>query len=328
MFTSHDSPVLSLANSTTLVGRVAPTLLDFVGLWVQTYSDFDVLVAKTMSADWVTQHQPVISQRGHKESRFTSFTSKTGSAPPIPSSFSSSQDDHVLYTRFALGHPMGLLCPCYVRECKRGTTTKQRDSYVLVTCNQCTESWSVPIYRTDKSTALGHRDIVAVPFPRETYPLLWATKNVEKGEAPSKDVDKREGPSKTYKTGQGSKMHGKPSRTSNKSTNTKPQGIPKIKTHHVAPTNDDTHPNLIRRSASFSGSSSTGPRSESLKIRIPGSTPSSVPSTPGVSPSDGSPSDTSTPSITPYDVRQLRKRVLDQTSPPPVGKRPRSHDRS
>ncbi|KAF9646686.1 hypothetical protein BDM02DRAFT_3188658 [Thelephora ganbajun] len=50
--------VLSLANNTTVVSKVSARLLDLVAYWVQTLSDYNVLVAKAMTCDWAKEHMP------------------------------------------------------------------------------------------------------------------------------------------------------------------------------------------------------------------------------------------------------------------------------
>jgi len=343
VISSHKSPVLSFANATTLVGRVAPTLLDFIALWVQTHSGFDFLVAKTMSAEWVLHHQPVISQHGHEESRFTAFFLKGGLPAEIPSPFSTRKDDHVLYTRFSLGQPMGLLAPCYSRSCSRGTSTKQRDAYVQVTCNQCRRKWILPLFHTTRgASVLGRRDLVAVPFPRETYPLAWGADR--KGKELSKGGDVQGVSTKISKPGSGPKRHEGPPDTTGKRTKAKPHGVPKIKTHpapHPSGTGDPLKHQSLHRAASFpAASSSTGPLPGPLKIRLPRSTPgsaqgtpgpsptslSSTFSTPGPSPTDGSHSNNTT-SLPPQQQRPARKRLQEPSSPPSSSKRQRSQGR-
>jgi hypothetical protein len=48
-----------LANSATVVSEVSGVLLDLVAYWVQTLSDFDILIGKTMSGDWAKEICPL-----------------------------------------------------------------------------------------------------------------------------------------------------------------------------------------------------------------------------------------------------------------------------
>lgn len=89
--------VLSLANKITLVGDVVDALLSFTALWVQTPSDYDVLVAKSFSAEWTRAHEPVISRKGDA--------------------------GHTLYTRFSVAQPGGMLVLCH-RMCHQQILAK------------------------------------------------------------------------------------------------------------------------------------------------------------------------------------------------------------
>jgi len=243
---SHYSDVLSLANNATLVGEVASVLLQFIAYWVQTPSSYDALFAKAMPDGWATIHQPVLSQHGHEATRFTTYEGP----PPPPLLLPHPKDDHILYTNYSLGQPMGMLSPCY-RGCASGITIKQMDNTVRLTCQMCSEVWRVPLYRTKPTTTLGRKELVAVPYPQQIHPTLRAP------------------PPQPTKSARGKPTGGKHSKgKSTRGRSTKPTGTPSIK----APTNDSLYPpvaEVMSRSSSLPiASTSAEPSSETPTIRI------------------------------------------------------------
>jgi len=286
MYTSHCSDVLSLANDTTVVGTVAPTLLDFIAYWVQSPSTYDAIFSKAIPPQWAQVHQPVLSRHGHVERRFTKYKGPEPSTPPPPPP----ANDHILYTKFSFGQPRGLLSPCY-RRCGRGTDSKQAGNSVHLTCNGCFEEWWVPTYRTEDSTPLGH-GLVAVPYPQGIYPRQTLNRN-ERHQPESTRVQKQSrGASSKGKHTMGGPTKGGSSKV--KPTNTKTTHRPTL------PTNATLHPPLpeaMGRSNSLPITSTTAnPRSSRLSIRLPPRpTSTSGLSVQGLSPSDGSRSATATP---------------------------------
>ncbi|KAF9642917.1 hypothetical protein BDM02DRAFT_3132771 [Thelephora ganbajun] len=139
--------VLSLANNTTVVSKVSARLLDLVAYWVQTLSDYNVLMAKAMTCDWAKEHMPVLSRQGNDPTCHTTYTS--GNPPaPVPITPAPSQDDHILYTKFSLGQPKGMTVLCHLR---------------------CT----IAKFSTDMATPLGRQVLVAVKYPLEQFPTQW-----------------------------------------------------------------------------------------------------------------------------------------------------------
>lgn len=167
---SHCADVLSFANQAMVVREVAPKLIDLLMYWVQSGSDYPVLFSKVISSSWAQEHLPVLSQHGHDPARFTTYTSLRTKAK-VPITFTPScPDDHILFTKFSLGQPRGQLAPC-VQRCNQVMVFKQGKSggSVRITCPGCRSSAMVEAYGTDRSTVLGRRQLVAVPYPQRLY---------------------------------------------------------------------------------------------------------------------------------------------------------------
>ena len=108
--------VVSLADNTTVVGKVASQIGDFASRWVQSRStDFNVLAAMTFPAEWVREHWPVIS---------------------------TPDGEHVLYTRYQASHPNGqpVLCGS---GCRVPLRAKPRKATVRIVCTGCKSRCSV-----------------------------------------------------------------------------------------------------------------------------------------------------------------------------------------
>ena len=157
--------VLSFANKTTIVGDIAPTLLSLISNWVETCSDYETLMAKSVSSTWANNHLPVLSGRGHDPSRYSKF-SKDGQEV---ANDTSDGDDHILYTRFNLGQPRGKTIKCH-GGCDKGITSKQTKGGVRVECKGCKSRSMVPAFKTSTTTLLGKRGLVAVAYPQDQYP--------------------------------------------------------------------------------------------------------------------------------------------------------------
>jgi hypothetical protein len=146
VYASHCADaVLSFANNLTLVGDIASALTDFSTRWVQTPSDYDFLVAGTMSADWCLKHQPVLSRNGQ---------------------------GHFLYSKFNIGRPGGMLVMCHLR-C--GKLVKSRDigKVVQYTCTKCDSRCTTERILTDQETTLGRCALVKAEYPLRLYPAEW-----------------------------------------------------------------------------------------------------------------------------------------------------------
>jgi len=138
--------VLSLANNITLVGDVTETLLKFTALWVQTPSDYDVLIAKSVPAQWAKIHQPVLSRHGDA--------------------------GHTLYTKFSLAEPGGKRVVCH-RTCDQVIFSRQDGKKVRMKCLGCDSRCVVPVVKSDKESFLGSVNITKVRYPPEQYPTEW-----------------------------------------------------------------------------------------------------------------------------------------------------------
>ncbi|KAF9789555.1 hypothetical protein BJ322DRAFT_1177906 [Thelephora terrestris] len=156
--------------SELLTGEVAPVLLPLISDWVQTSSDYDVLIAKSVQAGWAHRNHPVLSRRGHDPSRYTKFTSTEE-----PHVMASGKDDHILYTRFDLGQPGGRIVRCF-RGCEKGIGAKPGKNTVRIKCDGS--------FRSSTETTLGRFSLVAVAYPQELYPTPhWNPTNTENDQA-------------------------------------------------------------------------------------------------------------------------------------------------
>ena len=159
VFTRHCADaVLSFANRKTLVGDVSPVLIDFTCGWIQTPSNYDVLVAKTMTPSWVAIHQPVISRHN-----------------------GTPKGEHTLFTEYGAGYPDGqiALCP---KRCGRPMVHKAGDTNVRVRCSECKTTARVPKFTTGRTTILAAVDIVPVPFPRPIFSVSWVSGKSEQAD--------------------------------------------------------------------------------------------------------------------------------------------------
>lgn len=164
-----------MAKPTTLVGEVAVPVLDLAANWVQTLSDYDVLIAKLITRKWAKDHMPVLSRHGHNPARFTTYHS---SHPLVqtPTPSMPVQDDHILFTEFSLGQPGGKFIEH--GQCAWGTTPKPTATGVRIACNRCKARCTVPKFTTDPTTPLGAQALVAIKYPQVLYIAEWTMTKV------------------------------------------------------------------------------------------------------------------------------------------------------
>ena len=146
---SHDAEaVLSLANTSTVVGDVASPVAEFLMAWIQTSSDYDTLFAKVLCDDWAREHKPVLS---------------TG------------PNSHTLYTGYDPTEPGGLLALCHWgcgRENQSVSSSGPRLD-IKINCRECRSNCTFPRPKKDQSTALGSRSLVKTPYPQGQLPTQW-----------------------------------------------------------------------------------------------------------------------------------------------------------
>jgi hypothetical protein len=141
--------IVSLANTTTVVGDVAGTLSEFATLWVTTPSDYDTIFAATVHWQWARLHRPVLS---------------TG------------RDDHVMYTGFHTAEPLGQLTRC-PRDCGvENRSYHVSGRRVIVTCRGCNAQCSLDKVGIDASKTLGSRSLLKVAYPPALVAAHWVFK--------------------------------------------------------------------------------------------------------------------------------------------------------
>jgi hypothetical protein len=146
---SHDAEaVLSLANTSTVVGDVATPVAEFLVAWIQTSSDYDTLFAKVLRDVWAREHKPVLS---------------TG------------PNSHTLYTGYDPTEPGGLLALCH-HGCgmeNQSVSSSGPGSDVRIKCRECRSSCTFPRPKKDQSTALGSRSLIKTPYPQGRLRTQW-----------------------------------------------------------------------------------------------------------------------------------------------------------
>lgn len=160
-----------MAKPANIVGDIATTLAAFASDWVQTLSDYHVLMARSITHQWCSNHLPVLSQHGHDASRFTIYSSGTPSRK-IPIVATPGDDDHVLYTGFSLAQPQGKVLRCPIFE-HQGLHPKGTHNGVRITCQKCESKCTIPQFKTDRTTPLGSQGIVAIKYPQDQYIAQW-----------------------------------------------------------------------------------------------------------------------------------------------------------
>ena len=174
IYPRHCADILSFANNATVVGEIAPPLMQFLKDWVQTASDYYALFAKAFPHRWVKTHQPILSRHGHDPNRYTTYTrqqSKTN-AIPVKLVAEPGRDDHILITKFSFTEPAGLLLLCNLR-CGWGLTSSKTASGVQVVCSRCGSKCVVSRFYSNGSTTLGRASLVAVRFPQQVMYANW-----------------------------------------------------------------------------------------------------------------------------------------------------------
>lgn len=119
---------------------------------MQTPSDFDVLIANTIPADWAQVHRPVLS---------------TG------------PDSHHLYTRLDITEPNGQLIWCSNDCGAENLYTSMSGTDVRVDCKGCNKYCLVPTVKTDSSSILTQRSLIKVKYPQPKARAHWKLKEDE-----------------------------------------------------------------------------------------------------------------------------------------------------
>ncbi|KAF9779587.1 hypothetical protein BJ322DRAFT_1113387 [Thelephora terrestris] len=163
--------VLSLAKDANLVGDISGTLLDLTAGWVQTLSDYNVLMARFIKMSWASNHLPILSRHGHDTTRFTTFF--IDNVPqPVPDAARPDSNDHVLFTGFSMGSPGGMVVRCPIVD-HQGIGIKQTKGAVRITCEECLSKCTVPQFRSDPTSPLKTQGLVAINYPPAQYPIQW-----------------------------------------------------------------------------------------------------------------------------------------------------------
>ena len=121
-------------------------LTDFVALWVQTPSDYDVLVARTMRGDWARKHRPVVTRN----------------------------NVHTLYTGYHVTEPNGEVVVCH-RGCGiESRTWEVKAKEVVITCQMCQSQCTIDKLASNMGTLLGSRLLVKTPYPQRQARTIWS----------------------------------------------------------------------------------------------------------------------------------------------------------
>ena len=188
--------ILSFANEFTVIGDISADVAKFILAWTTSRSDYDALVATSFNADFATQHRPVISRASGL---------------------------HILYTGHSLVEPRGHLISCPRKENGRPHDRRHllprhnKKMKVVITCKYkgCGATCEVSSWDVDKSSPLGLKGFVSVPFPPEEVIVQWSLPNLNK----SKDAQKGSNKSKDAKKG-----HNKSKNAPQKGSSTTPKG--------------------------------------------------------------------------------------------------------
>ena len=153
--TPSDSPVcrhcadavLSFANKATVVSRMMAKLMDFIVQWAQTPSDYDILIAKTITAEWAQEHLPVLSRDGA----------------------------HVMYTGYNVVEPDGRPLVCHNTDCgvENRVWEQKRNGKIRLCCLSCRSKCTVDQVALDTTTTLGRRELLKVSFPPPPNAAGW-----------------------------------------------------------------------------------------------------------------------------------------------------------
>lgn len=134
--------VISFATPSTVTGFLATRVLELLAHWVQSPSDFDKHIIRSMEPEWLEKYQPVISQAS----------------------------GHVMYTRLTPLLPGGqfLRCP---KGCGQPFRHSARPEGIVVVCEGCNRRCTVP--KVKDKTFLGLRQVMKVPYPLTPYITEW-----------------------------------------------------------------------------------------------------------------------------------------------------------
>ncbi|KAF9781505.1 hypothetical protein BJ322DRAFT_1022918 [Thelephora terrestris] len=102
-----------------LTGEVTPVLLPLISDWVQTSSDYEVLIAKPVPAGWAHRNHPVLFRHGHDPSCYNKF--KSTEKPCV--NVTLGKDDHILHIWFNLSQPGVRIVRCFC-GCEKGIDSK------------------------------------------------------------------------------------------------------------------------------------------------------------------------------------------------------------
>ena len=163
--------VLSFASMTNVVSEISGNLLDLATYWVQSFSNYDVLMAKTFPSDWALVHMPIISRREHDPTRYTTFTMGNPERP-VPITLAPGPHDHILFTKFSFGQPGGQVVLCHMR-CNTSIKVKQTPNGVRLICNGCKSRCTISQFKTTRQDTLTRRGLMAVAYPQKQYTTWW-----------------------------------------------------------------------------------------------------------------------------------------------------------
>ena len=120
------------------------TVTEFTLAWVQTASNYDYLIARTVRSDWAAAHLPVISRRGV----------------------------HHLYTAYSFTEPAGEIIKCPY-DCGVENRGWDVGKSIKIVCRRCKGSCSFPKVNLDTWTFLGNRGLIKVKFPQLQRTIDW-----------------------------------------------------------------------------------------------------------------------------------------------------------
>ena len=153
------------------MGDVSEALLDVTAAWIQTLSDYDVLMARFIKHSWASNHLPILSQHGHDTTRFTTFF--INNVPqPVPNAARADPNNHTLFTTFSMGSPAGMVVHCPITA-HQGIGFKQTNKGVRVTCKVCLSKCTIPQFKSDPSSPLKSEGLVAINYPPAQYAVQW-----------------------------------------------------------------------------------------------------------------------------------------------------------
>jgi hypothetical protein len=135
---------------------------------------------------------PVLSRHGHDLSRYTTYSP---TAPTPISTTSIPDNDHILFTKFDLGQPAGMVVLCPFR-CNQEITSRQTEKGVRLRCRKCQSRVTIPQFKTGRDSPLRKHALVAVRFPQGQYPTVKWDRPSEEGED-KRDEEEEEEPEVT-----------------------------------------------------------------------------------------------------------------------------------